>query len=373
MIDIIDGATKDGALVDDCIDALNARGVLDEDVSNGVKKAIGDAACFRPSADSKTRLADTRQLFGADAKRALEFALMEPLKEAYAEKGASEDPKKIAELRTTRNANTFKTLLVAMPGYAAKGLRSTDSDLNLFCDTYQLGDHPSIFKDALRDGTVSISSILTNAVPLLDKMMQAKIFSTFPEASSVGLRDCLPKGDDSKPLGAALFVRLQTRFEATGIKTVPASLSALANQNIETQEGQSEACLRLNASRKGALMRMRGFGTLDPARLLQLFNVAGIDLAPLDGGDINAKVDSYEKVFCLSTIAAMSGFKLDGPYDGEVVGFDCRKPEGGDNPAFCFRHGEGCRTVPHVPFPACLRPRARFLRPHRRASLGAGS
>ena len=352
-----------------------------EEAEGGINKAQAEAL-------AKAQKAAVDGNFGADAKRALEFALMEPLKEASAEKVASEDPKKIAELRTTRNANTFKTLLVAMPGYAAKseaekaktlaelkiqtllgvkdhdflfnsgitsapgsehiretdnapaqdalekldaellkiddrdfsffaqyaakGLRSTDSDLNLFCDTYELGDHPSIFKDALRDGTVSISSIPTNAVPLLDKILQAKIFSTSSEAPSVGLRDCLPKGDDSKPLGAALFVRLQTRFEATGIKTVPASLSALTNQNIETQEGQSEACLRLNASRKGALMRMRGFGTLDPARLLQLFNVAGIDLAPLDGGDINAKVDIYEKVFCLSTIAAMSGCKLDG-------------------------------------------------------------
>ena len=354
----------------------------------GLEGKEGGITHAQAEALAKAQKAAVDGNFGADAKRALEFALMNPLKEAYTEKVASEDPKKIAELRTTRNANTFKTLLEATPGYAAKseadkanalaelkiqtllgvkdhdflfnigitsapgsehiretnnapaqdalekldaellklddrdfsffaqyaakGLRSTDSNLNLFCDTYELGDHPSIFKDALRDGTVSISSIPTNAVPLLDKMMQAQIFSTSSEAPSVGLRDCLPKGDDSKPLGAALFVRLQTRFEATGIKTVPASLSTLTNQNIETQEGQSEACLRLNASRNGALMRMRGFGTLDPARLLRLFNEAGVNLALLDGGNINDKVDIYEKVFCLSTIAAMSGFKLDG-------------------------------------------------------------
>ena len=333
--------------------------------------------------------------FGADAKRALEFALMEPLKEAYTAMVAAQDPKKIAELRATRNANTFKALLEATPGYAAKseadkaqalvdlklqtilgirpheylfdlgiipdpgsnhlceergvdgkcvptkaaldkldqellklddrdfsffaqyaakGLRENDFHLENLCSNYGMGNHPSIFKNALRDGTVSISSLPMNAAPMLTQMIQAQISTSAnkPDLSAVGLRECLPNGEDNLPVSAALFTRMQERFAATGIKPIPSCFSELKGEDLTTENGQREAGRRLNVSRNSNMMQIRGLGTIDPARLLKLFSDMGIDLSVLDGNDIDRKVDVYEKTFCLSTLAAMSGFKIDG-------------------------------------------------------------
>ena len=327
--------------------------------------------------------------FDADAKRSLEFGLLNPLKEAYAKMVESQDPEKIAALRATRNANTFKALLEADPEYAklddggkaeafvklkvrtllgargyefmykngitanegsqnirtnlvndkfvpvqealdkldeelkklddreldffsqyaAKGLRDADSNLDSACTVFELGSHPSIFKDALQDGTVSISSIPKNAVPVLSKAVEAQLLATTESQAHtvVGLKDILPRGDAFKEIGSKLFDRMKSRFDATGIKPVPDRLAPL-----EKPGDKGDAARRLGASSKDSIMRLRGFGTIDPARILKLVEEVGIDLSTLDGNDDNAKVDTYEKLICLSTIAAMSSFKLDG-------------------------------------------------------------
>ena len=350
-------------------------------VEGGINQAQADAL-----ANAQKAAVDGN--FGADAKRSLEFSLMNPLKEAYTEKVAAEDPKKVAELRMTRNNNTFKALLEATPGYAAKsdadkaealielkiqtllgikdhsslynsgitsadggehirevetdgkrapakealdkldeellklsdrdfaffsqyaakGLRKSDSNLKIECEQFNLGNHPSIFKDALRDGTVSMSSVPGCASTLLCGLIRAKLSSEVGSDSSVcvALKEMIYQGDDKHEVGAGIFTRLQERFAATGIKPAPPILATPEKNDAFS------LYVKLNVSKKGDFMQIRGFGTIDPARLLKLFGEMGIDLSPLDGNDLKAKVDVYEKVYCLSTIAAMGGFKIDG-------------------------------------------------------------
>ncbi len=325
--------------------------------------------------------------FGADAKQALEFAVMDKLKEAYNKKVAEENPEHVRQVRTTRNETAFRTLLEADPEYAAKsekakgealiklkistllcvhgyeklaemgitkdtgsesireeyvdgvcrpvqealdkldeelcklddrdfeffsqysakGMRAADRDVCNFSEVLNQGKHENVFKDALRDGTLSITSVPRNAVPLLHQLVTAQIYAPIADNQTVSVRELLPKSEQTSPLAAALLVRLQERFTATGIQNVPARLKPLGNN--ATVNAMS---YRLQSSGRGDITQVRGFGTFDPARILKLFVEMGIDLAPLDGTDEKAKVDVYEKVFCLSTIAAMSGFKLDG-------------------------------------------------------------
>ena len=362
---------------------------MDKIALAGEEGGINEA---QSAALAKAQKASVDGNFGADAKRELEFSLMNQLKEAYTEHVAANDPKKVAELKATRNANTFKTLLEATPGYAkftedkkterlinikletllaargyaylyncgitdgsesesirtkrvngvyipdqdalakldeellklndkdleffsqyaAKGMRKADSHIDINCSNFSLGNHPSVLKDALRDGTVSISTVPRNATPILSKSVLAHLYATCDvDNTAIGIRDILPKGE-GLPTGAAIFVRMQERFSATGIKPVPKCFSELENKNLETEDGQRGASVRMSVNDKGDMMQIRGFGTTDPGRILKLFGEMGIDLAALDGNDMKAKVDVYEKVFCLSTIAAMASFKTDG-------------------------------------------------------------
>ena len=191
--------------------------------------------------------------------------------------------------------------------YAAKGMREADRDVDSFSTVLNQGKHETVFKDALRDGTLSISSVPRNAVPMLHYLVTAQIYAPIADNQTVSIRELLPRSEQSSPLSVALFVRLQERFAATGIENVPARLKPV--QDLTNINATS---FRLQSSGRGDITQVRGFGTFDPARILKLFAEMGIDLSPLDGNDVNAKVDVYEKVFCLSTIAAMSGFKLDG-------------------------------------------------------------
>ena len=68
VIDIIDNATKNDALIAKNESKLSSQGVLDEVTANAVKIAIDSAACFRIPAKGKERVAHATQLFGADFK-----------------------------------------------------------------------------------------------------------------------------------------------------------------------------------------------------------------------------------------------------------------------------------------------------------------
>ena len=191
--------------------------------------------------------------------------------------------------------------------YAAKGMREVDRDVKNYCYMLKQGQHDAVFKDALRDGTIGISSVPKNAVPVLRSLVIAQVFAPAANNYASDVRAMLPQEDQSSPLAASFLERITQRFVATGIKPLPDRLLPL-----KKNEDTNDAGRRLQANTKGEIMQLRGFGTMDPARILNLLAEMGIDLAALDGNDVQAKVDVYEKVMCLSTIAAMSGFKLDG-------------------------------------------------------------
>jgi predicted unusual protein kinase regulating ubiquinone biosynthesis (AarF/ABC1/UbiB family) len=339
-----------------------------------------------------TALANTQKAalggaLGAEVKRDLEIALLNPLKEAYNKMVESKDPAKVRALRQQRNEKAFQALSATIPGYAklsdveksnaliklkvstllgkysdveltakgiipepgsesirskfendvqvplqdalekldaelcdmddrdfeffshyaAKGMRGADRDVKNFCTVFNQGQHDTVFKDALRDGTIAISSVPKKAVPILQSLVLAQVYAPLADDQTSAVRDMLTREDMSSPLEASILKRMQQRFAATGIKSVPNRLRPLDNP-----ADLGEAGRRLQSSGRGDITQLRGFGTFDPARILNLFAEMGIDLAALEGNDEKAKVDVYEKVLCLSNIAAMSGFKLDG-------------------------------------------------------------
>ena len=192
--------------------------------------------------------------------------------------------------------------------YAGKGFWKADSDIGVNCSQFGQVGHGSVFKDALIDGAIGVSSIPVNAVPLLKNLVMAQVFAPTDNNENVtSLRDMLPPSGRSSSLARDFLVRIQERIGSSDAGNALSPLVALSNNADDKEAGQ-----KLTADERGNIMQLRGFGTLDPSRILKLFAEAGIDLAPLDGNDAQAKVDVYEKVLCLSTIAAMSGFKLDG-------------------------------------------------------------
>ena len=197
--------------------------------------------------------------------------------------------------------------------YTAKNFHTVDRDLKFFCKIAKLeGDeYKAIFKNALIDGTISIESVPAKAVPLLKQLILAPVHALCVENSTnvIGLRDCLTRKDQTSSLAGKLFRRMQDRFEATGIKP---GIPCLGPIDPSEKMPNAEAGRRLIPARRGDITQIRGFGTLDPARILRLFKEMNIDLAPLDGEDEDAKVDVIEKVHCLSLIAEMNGFNLDG-------------------------------------------------------------
>ena len=68
VIDIIDNATKNDALIAKNESKLSSQGVLDKSAANAVKTAMNSASCFQIPAKGKERVAQARQLFGADFK-----------------------------------------------------------------------------------------------------------------------------------------------------------------------------------------------------------------------------------------------------------------------------------------------------------------
>lgn len=319
---------------------------------------------------------------GPEEKMNLETKLLNPLKNAYAEKLAKADPAKVREMRIERNKTTFDNLLIATPGsnkmndaqktdaliklklntffakfgndkafelgiisqagsmsikttddkpdpaaletlneellkfddqdmeffsqYVSKGLNRIDETTKIYCDQLKVNAPDAIFRDALRDGTISVSMLPRNAVPLLKSLVDAQIFSSASESTfTAALRDMIPKEMRSSPMEVALYNKLQKSFIDSGVKPIPKCFKP------DLDEGDNIG-RHLNANNKGELTEVRGFGTLDPARLLKLFAEMGIDLAALDGDDDNAKVAVFEKAIALSTIVQMSSCKLDG-------------------------------------------------------------
>jgi len=201
--------------------------------------------------------------------------------------------------------------------YSAKGFSKSDFDIDIFCQTSNLGDkHGTHFKDALHDGTIRISDIPKNAVPILKSLVFTPITDTL-QSNSYGssLRDFLPADDRSSSLATDLHARLREGFQKSGAGALPGCFKEIPlekDKNNNSVPDHKEAGRRLSSTHFSSPTRIRGFGTSDPARILNLFSSMGIDLTPLDGADNKVKVDIYEKIYCLSMISAMSGHKLDG-------------------------------------------------------------
>ena len=194
--------------------------------------------------------------------------------------------------------------------YSAKGMRKVDNDIVENARMHLNEEKGHVFQDALRDGTISISSIPAEAVQMLNGFIEAQIYDTSLMNEDgdyrVSIRELLPKDMQTSPLSTALLKRFNERIVASGIKPIPAVLAAPTEG-----EGDQKIAKRLQESALTGFGRVRGFGTMDLGRILKLIGEMGIDLRPLAGNDIKAKTDVYEKVFCLSMLAEMSGYKLD--------------------------------------------------------------
>ena len=197
--------------------------------------------------------------------------------------------------------------------YCAKGMRVADNELSGNSGLYMNESHESIFQDALKDGTISISSVPAAAVPMLNKLIQAHMFAIAKVngmeeyVHSLSVRSILPDDMHSGPIAKAMMVRLSERVTSAGLKRVPEGCGM-----PKAGETDHDCGNRLDAVAKIGYGMIRGFGTLDLGRILKLMGDMGIDIGVLGGNDEKAKVDVYEKVLCLSTLAAMSSYKLDG-------------------------------------------------------------
>ena len=209
--------------------------------------------------------------------------------------------------------------------YNAKGMRAVDNDMSLAESMYKI-KIGRLFENALKDGTISISSIPKAAVPLLSAAVDAHLETVRKmnegddaDLIRLSIRSVLGKGLTRKdPINEALFNRLQSRIAATGVKNLPPCCKALA----KTDDPDTPSIRIDEMGRRFGIASFRGFGTLDIGRIIKLMTDMGIDLTPLEKNDINAKVELLEKILCLSTLAAMSGFKLDGlaEFTERVVG-----------------------------------------------------
>lgn len=208
--------------------------------------------------------------------------------------------------------------------YNAKGMRSADDELaaNEYMLHIKIG---KLFENALKDGTISISSIPKASVRMLSTIVSAyfedvkKMNGGEDDVRRIPIREVLGMGlKRSDPINAALFNRLQSRVAATGVKNLPECCKALEeNYDVKTPS------IRLDEmGQKFGFASLRGFGTSDIGRIIKLMAEMGFDLSAIGGDDIDAKVDFLEKLLCLSTLAAMSGFKLDGlaEFTERVVG-----------------------------------------------------
>ena len=198
--------------------------------------------------------------------------------------------------------------------YCAKGMRAADNNMDGLAEAMTGENHKTIFSDALMDGVISISSIPADAVGMLQHFIEAKIYATAHmnggddgDVNTVSIRDILPSDKQVGPLTTAMLVRLTERITAAGMKKMPYGLG-MPKPN-ETQQAIS---YRLKDSAGAGFGQVRGFGTFDLGRILKLLKDMHIDLKVLEGDDINAKVDFFEKILSLSVLAEMSGFKLDG-------------------------------------------------------------
>ena len=196
--------------------------------------------------------------------------------------------------------------------YNANGMRASDDHMMGFFSPYVKIKNP--FETALKDGSLSTSSVPANSMKVFVSLLTAQVCKTrlmngedTDDVIYPNMRDMLHvEGKESGQLTIALYSRLTERIKATG-KSLPEGCTELK----QGQPYKDAIDMLSNASLAGFGM-IRGFGTLDVGRIIKLFADVGIDLTPLNGDDVNAKVDVYEKVLCLSTLAAMNGFKLDG-------------------------------------------------------------
>ena len=199
--------------------------------------------------------------------------------------------------------------------YNAKGMSEADNDMAGLMKYHKI-DVGNLFEKALKDGTFSISSIPKAAVPLLSLCVETQYWALNKMVDGedanfcrLPLRKVLGKTlERIDPINAPLFNRLQSRIAATGVKNLPECCKALA----DTDDAKTPSHKLDQMAENFGFASFRGFGTVDIGRIIKLISDMGIDLSLLEKGDINAKVDLLEKILCLSTLAAMSGFKLDG-------------------------------------------------------------
>ena len=199
--------------------------------------------------------------------------------------------------------------------YNAKGMRDADNNISGSANSIKI-KADGLFENALKDGTISISAIPKAVVPILSTFVEVQFNSVKKmngadedEVSGISVRQMLGSASRKDPLNAAVFNLLQSRIAATGIKNLPECCMAF---NPETDSPNTPSFRLDEMATKYDFAAVRGFGTIDVGRILKLATDMGVDFSALDGNDIGAKAEVYEKMLCLSTIAAMSGFKLDG-------------------------------------------------------------
>lgn len=210
--------------------------------------------------------------------------------------------------------------------YSAKGMQKADETMvmDFKYSSIEL-DIEKPFESALKEGRISVSSIPANSMELFHSLLNAQLCDLkVQNGEEISPYDVIyPKfsdlrpdgGNDTKRLLLAMHSRLSERLAATG-KAFPKSLTA-GPENPNPADDQLSGAVSnsneaLNTASNLGFGTIRGFGTRDIARIVKLFEEMGIDLSPLDGENMNDKVNVCEKVLCLSTLAAMSGFKLDG-------------------------------------------------------------
>ncbi len=190
--------------------------------------------------------------------------------------------------------------------YVAKGLYKADEAIRSWIGFHQLhADVQPPFQNALKDGLVKIEDIPVDAIDMLKCLMTADLNSLIsvdnPFRETISLTGFFRDGKGGGRFAEAALERIRTRV-ATAF-------------NVDSREwvsgGKSTNLQMIDLAQMG-LGKVRGLGTHDLGRILKVIGEMGIDISKLDGADAEASVDVYEKVLCLSTIAAMNGSRIDG-------------------------------------------------------------
>lgn len=201
----------------------------------------------------------------------------------------------------------------------AKNLRTVDANMVLGCKIKGFNISKP-FETAIKDGSLSPSNIPFNSHKIIEQLIYANLADiSLMNGEEYGIDTTYPgmremrhvNKKDAGPLTIAMHTRLCNRLAATG-KQFPASYATPTMPGESEKAAHEKAKAGLDSASKAGYGMIRGFGTMDVGRIFKLFQEVGLDLTPLDGDNIEAQVDVYEKVLCLSTLSAMNGHKLDG-------------------------------------------------------------